>query len=87
MEYFIIDVREPEQYEAGHVNGAVNISADELASGTTKLDDISKETPIIVYCLSGSRSNVAKEILRDMGYTNVTNGINKQFVEQKILKN
>ena len=83
MDYVIIDVREPSEFMSGHVEGAINIPPDELMNGTEKLDGIAKDAPIIVYCISGSRSNVSKNILENMGYTNVTNGISKQWVEAK----
>lgn len=83
MNYVVIDVREPEEYAGGHVEGAINIPPPELMSGTDKLDNIAKDAAIIVYCLSGSRSNVSKNMLENMGYTNITNGINKQQVEAK----
>jgi rhodanese-related sulfurtransferase len=51
---------------------------------TKKLAAIAKDAEIIVYCVSGSRSNVSKHILEGMGYTNITNGINKQQVEAKL---
>lgn len=83
MQYTIIDVREPEEYAAGHVAGAINIAPAEIMSGSSKLDAIPKDASIILYCISGSRSNVAKNIMQAMGYTNITNGINKQQVEAK----
>lgn len=83
MNYVVIDVREPREYANGHVKGALNIPPAELMSGSEKLNDIPKDAAIILYCLSGSRSNVSKNILEGMGYTNITNGINKQHVEAK----
>jgi rhodanese-related sulfurtransferase len=52
-------------------------------AGAPQLKNIPKDADIIVYCLSGSRSNVAKHILERLGYTNITNGINRQQVEAK----
>jgi phage shock protein E len=83
MNYVVIDVREPEEYAGGHVNGAINIPPAELMSGTEKLTSIAKDAPIILYCLSGSRSNVSKNVLESMGYTNIINGISKQQIEAK----
>jgi len=85
MKYVIVDVREPEEFERGHAQGALNIPPHELLSGAGKLQDISKSTPIILYCNSGNRSNVAIQILRSLGYTNLVNGINKDHVEAKYL--
>ena len=83
MGYSEIEVREPREYEMGHVKDAINIPPAELMSGSAKLKDIKKDAHIILYCVSGSRSNVSKHILEGMGYTNITNGINKQQVEAK----
>ena len=81
----IIDVREPYEYENGHVSDAVNIQPSEMLAGARKLEGIPKDSEIILYCRSGSRSNVCMQILRQMGYTNLVNGINAGHVE-KILK-
>ncbi|HEX9153259.1 MAG TPA: rhodanese-like domain-containing protein [Candidatus Saccharimonadales bacterium] len=80
----IIDVREPEEYAAGHVDGAINMPPHELSrlgQHANELTGVPKETPIIVYCRSGSRSNVAMTMLIQAGYTNVTNGINQDHIE------
>lgn len=85
MSKLIIDVREPYEYATGHVAGALNIPPDRLMQGATELNGVAKDTPIIVYCRSGSRSNVAMNILHQMGYTDITNGINKDQVEARFL--
>jgi rhodanese-related sulfurtransferase len=79
----VIDVRSPEEYVGGHVKGALNIPPDLLLSGADELKNITKDTPIIVYCRTGTRSEVAKNILTGLGFTDITNGINKQQVEAK----
>lgn len=78
-----IDVREPYEYETGHVEGAINIPPFDLMRGAHELKGIAKDTPIVLYCHSGSRSNVAMHILKGMGYTNLTNGINQGQVEAR----
>ncbi len=83
MDRIIIDVREPEEYAAGHVSGAVNVPPDELLSGPKQLIDVPKNVEIILYCRSGSRSAVAKNILAKLGFTNVINGVNKDRVEAR----
>lgn len=83
MERLFIDVREPFEYAMGHVKGAINIPPSKLVAGNVKLDQIPKDTELVLYCLSGSRSNVAMNILRGMGYTNLVNGINKNQVKAK----
>lgn len=66
----LIDVRTKEEYETDHLPTAVNIPYTDIAS---KIQEISedKEDPIIVYCQSGTRSNIAAHTLIDDGYTNV----------------
>lgn len=78
----IIDVREPDEYELSHVKGAVNVPPAELISGATILDNLDKNTELILYCKTGSRSNVAIEILRQKGFKNLINGINAGHVEK-----
>lgn len=83
MSYTIIDVREPFEFATGHVKGAINIPPEHLMQGAPQLKDLPKGAPLIVYCRTGSRSNVAQHILQGLGYTNITNGINKEQVEAK----
>ena len=85
MPKVIIDVREPAEFATGHVNGAVNVPPSQLLAGSKLLKGVSKDTEIILYCRSGNRSNVAKNILNQLGFTNVTNGINKGHVEASLL--
>ena len=78
----IIDVREPFEYNMGHVEGAINIPPARLLNSPPELVGLPKDSEIIVYCLSGSRSNATIPYLRQMGFTNVVNGINKHHVEK-----
>ena len=81
----IIDVREPYEYAMGHVEGSLNIPPAQLMSGASQLKDVAKDTKIILYCKSGSRSNVSMHLLSQMGFTNLVNGINKDQVAAKYL--
>ena len=83
MNRMFIDVREPFEFTLGHVKGAVNIPPSKLMAGAKKLEGVPKDTELVLYCVSGSRSNVSMNILRDMGYTNLVNGINKNQVKAK----
>jgi phage shock protein E len=85
MKQLIVDVREPDEYASGHVKGALNVPPVELMSGSKVISNIPKDTKIIVYCRTGSRSNVAMHILQQQGFTNVINGINKEQVEARFL--
>ena len=62
----LVDVRTPEEYEAGHIAGAVNIPIRELDGRLGELAP--KEQPIVVYCKSGNRSGRAARMLKDAGY-------------------
>ncbi len=85
MKKMIIDVREPYEYQQGHVEGALNIPPAELLAGAKKLEGVNKDTELILYCISGSRSNVSIQILKGMGYTHLINGINADQVRKKYL--
>jgi phage shock protein E len=85
MDRIIIDVREPLEFKLGHVKGAINIPPSKLMAGAEKLQSVPKNTELVLYCVSGSRSNVAMNILKNLGYTNLINGINKSHVKAKYL--
>jgi phage shock protein E len=84
MTQIIIDTREDYEYAESHVDGAINIPPAQFMTGNipTELKDVAKDASIIVYCRSGSRSNVVGHVLRQFGFTNITNGINQGRVEQ-----
>lgn len=70
---FVIDVREGSELEAnGHIPGAVNIPVKTLADNPSLLPE-DLDTPIVVYCKSGTRSTWAWTILNALGYTDVRN--------------
>ena len=66
----VIDVRDPDEYREGAVEGAVNISRGFLEF---KVQDAfpDPETPLVLYCMSGLRSLLAAKALHDLGYRNV----------------
>ena len=68
--YIILDVRTQEEYDQGHIPGAIVISHEEI---TEKAEDVltDKEQLILVYCRSGRRSKIAAEALVELGYTNI----------------
>ena len=68
--YIIIDARTQEEYDDGHIHGAILIPEYEIADRAEKeLSD--KNQLILVYCRSGRRSKIAAEELVKLGYTNV----------------
>jgi len=64
----LIDVREAEEYAAGHIPGAINIPIRTL---TQNLDKIPADQPVFVYCASGHRAGLALAALGLLGYDNV----------------
>lgn len=78
--HLIIDVREPNEYKAGHIKSAINIPLNQLIFSKNKLAVVAKDTPIILYCRSGGRSKIAIQMLKTKGFTNLTNGINTENV-------
>ena len=68
--YIILDVRTQEEYDEGHIPGAIVISHEEIAE---KAEDVltDKDQLILVYCRSGRRSEIAAEALVELGYTNI----------------
>ncbi len=65
----LLDVRTAEEYEAGHIEGAINLSLQDIQAG--KLPDLSKDKTVYVYCRSGNRSKQAMTALTAAGYTQV----------------
>ena len=68
----MVDVRSAWEYEMEHIPGAKNIPLEEISS---KVDDFrSFKSPVVLYCRSGSRSNMALNILKQYGVADVYNG-------------
>ena len=66
----MIDVRSAEEYEEGHLDGAVNVNYRDLVTSTDKVPQ-NQEAVIIVYCSAGKRSTQAYLELKRMRYKNV----------------
>lgn len=68
----VIDVRSPEEFRSGHVPNAVNIPLGEICENMPgRVKD--RNEVVLLHCLSGTRSGIAKQQLRGLGYTNVFN--------------
>ena len=67
----IIDVRTPEEFAAGHIEGAINLDYE---SGTleAELSTLDKNAVYMVYCHSGRRSALATTLMTEAGFTEVT---------------
>ena len=68
--YIILDVREQDEYDEGHIPGAILLPYGQIDE---KAEDVlpDKDQLILVYCRSGRRSKIAAESLVDLGYTNI----------------
>jgi len=69
---FVVDVRTAGEYHSGHLSNALNIPLGELRENLPqRVPD--RQQVLLLHCLSGTRSGIAKRQWRDMGYTNVFN--------------
>ena len=66
FEGLILDVRSAEEFAEGHVPGALNVPHSEIASHLAALGSIQK--PVLVYCRSGRRADIALKALADLGF-------------------
>ncbi len=68
----LVDVRSPDEYRGDHVKGAVNLPLDQIEQqASTQLPD--PQRPVLLYCLSGTRSAMAGRTLKRLGYEQVHN--------------
>lgn len=82
MNIVYIDLRALRDYQAGHIEGAINVSPEQIMSGMDSFN-IPKDAHIVAYCYSGARSNTAINILRSQGYLHLTNGINIDHIKKE----
>ncbi len=69
-DYILLDVRRLDEFEEGHIPGAINIPNESI--GTEEIAELpDKNQTIYVYCRSGNRSKQASQKLVELGYTNV----------------
>ena len=69
-DYILLDVRTQEEYDDGHIAGAILIPNTEIRDRAEQ-ELTNKEQLILVYCRSGRRSKLAAEILEELGYTRI----------------
>lgn len=69
--YILLDVRRKEEYEAGHIPGAVLLTAETFTESDAEKIIQDKIKNVYVYCRSGRRSKIASQKLSEAGYTNV----------------
>ena len=66
----VLDVRTPEEFQAGHLEGAVNVDFY-AADFETQLDALSKDVTYVVYCRSGNRSGQSIGLMEQLGFSSV----------------
>lgn len=71
-DHLIVDVRTVEEYNDGHIKGAINVPLDDILEGD--VSDVLKDQhqKLFVYCRSGNRSVKASDRLYELGYDNIT---------------
>jgi phage shock protein E len=65
----LVDVRDPDEFAAGHIEGAVNIPVDTVAANPDAVG--AKDQPLVLYCRIGRRARRAADTLRAAGFTRV----------------
>lgn len=78
----IVDVRTPEEFKTGHINGAINIPLDKLQERLDEFRQMPK--PILAYCRSGARSGMAVGILKQNGIDQAVNGGGLEEAKRKV---
>ena len=71
QEVVILGVREQDEYDSGHIPGAVLLPVGTIAEDTAAAVIPEKDSTILVYCRSGNRSKTASATLAELGYTEV----------------
>ena len=68
--YTIIDVRTPEEYAEGHIQGALNINVKSVTF-VPEIENLSKSDTLLVYCRSGRRSLYAAQVMVSFGFQKI----------------
>ncbi len=71
QDVIILDVREQDEYDSGHIPGAALLPVGTIAEDTAAAVIPETDSVVLVYCRSGNRSKVASQALADLGYTNI----------------
>ena len=71
QEVIILDVREQDEYDSGHIPDAILLPVDTIDEETAAAVIPDKESTVLVYCRSGNRSKTASSTLSELGYTNI----------------
>ncbi|HVP67942.1 MAG TPA: rhodanese-like domain-containing protein [Anaeromyxobacteraceae bacterium] len=66
----VLDVRSPNEFRGGAYPGAVNVPVNDLGR---RLNEFPKDKPVVLYCAAGARSAMAARLMKQAGFTDVTN--------------
>ena len=68
----VIDVRTPQEFQSGHVEGALNLPHETIGQDIAKAK-VAKDDHVILYCKSGRRADIALGTLKGLGFSNIEN--------------
>ncbi|MGM9564457.1 rhodanese-like domain-containing protein [Evtepia sp.] len=71
QDVIVLDVREQEEYDSGHIPGAVLLPVNAIGEDSAAAVIPEKDSVVLVYCRSGNRSKTASKGLAELGYTQV----------------
>ena len=71
QDVIVLDVREQDEFDAGHIPGAVLLPVGTITKATAASVIPETDSVVLVYCRSGNRSKTASKALADLGYTNI----------------
>lgn len=67
----LVDVRTPEEYESGHIEGAVNYNIINSEAFLGQIKELDKDQPVYLYCKMGGRSDRAANLLKEQGFSKI----------------
>jgi rhodanese-related sulfurtransferase len=67
----LIDVRTPDEYKSGHIDGATNIDFNQTYKMKMAFEKLDHNQPMLIYCAAGGRSNRTRILMAEMGFTQV----------------
>ena len=67
----LVDVRTPEEYESGHIEGAVNYNIINSEAFLGQIKELDKDQPVYLYCKMGGRSDRAANLLKEHGFSKI----------------
>ena len=71
--FVFLDVRNPEEYAAGHIDGAENVCLNCVEDFAMAVIDRGRDSTYLIYCRSGNRSATASAVMAGLGFANIYN--------------